>query len=647
MPNNKIKDLAKPFWLDESNVLVQIRKEYSQGLDSITTKRKLRENDIKEYVPTTKKDKVSINSIYTTIQTLMSVYYTDKMLVNFSGRKETNRAQAENLNRVAQFDYDEMDLESLDYQWNFDAFFFWVWLKLIDGWNSVTNTPIARVHTPLSWIPDPRGWFTMDTHRWAWFEAEDTLWNLKANANYFNTELVNSANAWEQEQIRAAYTVWRSINDQWYEQVENKKYEIYHHYTIIDWFKYLVTTANSNTLIIRMLKLKPITKEEKANPLKVPFPIALKYYSPIKGDPFGISVPDLLRDKQKAESKLFNLAIQKETRITLWDDIFYDPKKIGNVKSLTTPTVNPKAIPVKIREWDNISSTVFRMPKETQPNSAFNANWQIQFQNSLSTWLDANSLGIQSWTQQTATEAQLTQKNANLRFVLWTKVQKWWEATFWQLWKRTYAFNLSPRSKKILYIAKAFWTQYFEFRKRDFITNESIDIKIVSTAEKESLQNAQKADFYAIAPQFLADPLTPEISKRWIKRKMLRLGWMSEEEINIMQPKSVDELNAELDVELINNNQEPLPIQPWQDHLTYIYAYFSTIDNDKKYQAIENRKTQYITEGGEKAQLEQAQAAWQDWTLGNIAQSNASQQTSAQVQEWANQPVWNVNAVGI
>jgi hypothetical protein len=121
-----------------------------------------------------------------------------------------------------------------------------------------------------------------------------------------------------------------------------------------------------------MTQLKPITNEEKKNPLLVPFPIAIKYYSPIKGDPFGISIPDLLRDKQSAESKLFNLALQKENRNTLGDDIFYDPKKIGNVKALTTPTINPKAIPVKVREGDNISSTVFRMPKESQPNNAFN-----------------------------------------------------------------------------------------------------------------------------------------------------------------------------------------------------------------------------------------------------------------------------------
>jgi hypothetical protein len=58
------------------------------------------------------------------MQTLMSVYYTDKMNVSFQGRKETSRGAADTLTKIAEFDYDEMDLENIDYQWNFDRFFF-------------------------------------------------------------------------------------------------------------------------------------------------------------------------------------------------------------------------------------------------------------------------------------------------------------------------------------------------------------------------------------------------------------------------------------------------------------------------------------------------------------------------------------------
>tara|TARA_R110000851_G_scaffold4008_2_gene16389 strand:+ start:1947 stop:2270 length:324 start_codon:yes stop_codon:yes gene_type:complete len=106
-----------------------------------------------------------------------------------------------------------------------------------------------------------------------------------------------------------------------------------------------------------------------------------------------------------------------------------------------------------VRDGDNIANSLFRLPKEQQTNAAFNVGSQLQFQNSLSTGLDSNALGIQSGAGQTATEAQITQKNANLRFILGTKIGKWGEETFWKLWMRSYQFNLKPRSKKAFYIS--------------------------------------------------------------------------------------------------------------------------------------------------------------------------------------------------
>jgi len=637
-------NIALKYGLDEREVLNQIRREKDEWYEAVSKKRKIKEKDLRNYVPATKANKVDINLIYTTIQTRMSVYYTDRMNVEWQGRKETSREIASNLTRLAEFDYDEMDLETVDFKWNFDSELFWVGIKILDGWNSETNTPIARVVSPLSWIPDPRGDFTWEDHRWAGFEAQNTLSNLRANSAYFNVNMINVETNDKQDQIRRAYTEGRSIINQGYEQVENKKYAIYNHYTIINGYKYLTTTANNWTLLIRIVRLEPITKEERANPLLVPFPICLKYIDPIEGDPFGISTPDKLRDKQAAKSKLFNLAVTKETRNTLGDDIFYDPKKIGDKKTLTTPSINPKAIPVKLREGENISSTVFRMPTEGNANGAFNATAQLQQESSLATGIDANSVWVGWGWNQTATEAQIAQKNANLRFILGTKIAKWWEARFWNLWLRSYRFNLTPRSRKVMYVTKAFGTQYFEFRKREFITNENLDLKIVSTSEKESLQGRQKADFFAISPQLLADPTTPDFSKRWIKRHMLRLSNMSDEQINIMQPKTVDELTAELDVELLNAWETPTAPQAWQDHLTFIYAFYSANDTDEKFEAIEERKALYLQEGGD---AQAAALAEQGNTMGNIAASNASQQSSARIQEEIGGVQWNVNAAGI
>tara|TARA_R110002051_G_scaffold91273_2_gene160531 strand:- start:225 stop:398 length:174 start_codon:yes stop_codon:yes gene_type:complete len=57
---------------------------------------------------------------------------------------------------MAEFDYDEMNLEEIDYKWNWDRFFFGVGIKVLDGWDEETSTPIFRNISPLSWIPDPQ-----------------------------------------------------------------------------------------------------------------------------------------------------------------------------------------------------------------------------------------------------------------------------------------------------------------------------------------------------------------------------------------------------------------------------------------------------------------------------------------------------------
>jgi hypothetical protein len=77
----------------------------------------------KYYVAATKEDKVSVHTIYTTMQTLMSVFYNDKAVVEFEGRTSSAQSYADNLNKLVEFDYDEMGLDKVDYQWIWDSFF--------------------------------------------------------------------------------------------------------------------------------------------------------------------------------------------------------------------------------------------------------------------------------------------------------------------------------------------------------------------------------------------------------------------------------------------------------------------------------------------------------------------------------------------
>ena len=84
-------------------------------------------------------------------------------------------------------------------------------------------------------------------------------------------------------------------------------YWIYNHYTTIKGKKYLVTLANDDSLLIRFEEIKPVYEEEKKNPNLIKFPVIVNHYEPFKWDPFGISVPDLLEDKQRIEQLFLNL----------------------------------------------------------------------------------------------------------------------------------------------------------------------------------------------------------------------------------------------------------------------------------------------------------------------------------------------------
>lgn len=618
------------YGLSEEMVLKQVEGEYNAWRWAVESKRTAKEKDLRDlYVPKTKRNKVNINSVYTTMQTLMSVYYWDRMNVKFEGRTKSSSPYADNLNKMAEFDYDEMNLEEIDYKWNWDRFFFGVGIKVLDGWDSKTQTPIFTNVSPLAWIPDPQWGFTIEDHRWAGFEVENTKENLSKNPAFFNIDLINSEAGERQAEIRQAYTMGRNLVDIDVEDTPNKKYNLYNHYTIIDGFKYLITLANHRSLIVRMIRLEPALKEEKADPTKVMYPIALKYYSPVQGDPFGVSVPDLMRDKQTSQSKLFNLAILKETRNALGEDLFYDQKMIKNVKELTRPSVDPKAIAVNVSDWKALSSAVFRPQKEQNSGSAFNTGSQLEFQNALSTGIDANSLWVGGVSNQTATEAQITQKNANLRFILWTKIGKWWERDAWKLWFRSYVFNLSGNSKKVIRLTQTFGPQFFEFSRKDFPTNEDIDIKIVSTSELETQKAQKKADVFALMPQLLADPTTTTVGKLLIKRQSLELAGYSPDEIKAIT-YNPEEQQAMLDLELLNAWEAPVAPREWQDHLLFMSVYSAAEDNEAKFNAISERHRMWIEEKTQPVEGEGTQ------TLENIASASGAKRMNNIIQEEAN-----------
>lgn len=98
----------------------------------------------------------------------------------------------------------------------------------------------------------------------------------------------------------------------------------------------------------------------------------------------------------------------------------------------------------------------------------------------------------------------------------------------------------------------------------------------------------------AIFPILIQMPEMPEMSRRYLYRKSLRLSGIDHKEINNIVPKSPEEITAEMHVEMINRNIVPELDNLDEDHMTFILIYQKAMDTAAKQAATEARLEAYV-----------------------------------------------------
>lgn len=177
----------KTYGFSEENILKQIKDEYDYGFQHIESKREIRKDDLKLYVRESQEDRVDIHSIYTAIQTLLSINYLNEIAVEFTKRKNGDEEIAANANIVAEFDYSEMKLDIKDYIWEFNRLTTGVGIQTSGGFDFISVHPIIQNVDTLSYIFDPKGGPTIEDHRFFGIESEMTKDEME-NAGYENLD---------------------------------------------------------------------------------------------------------------------------------------------------------------------------------------------------------------------------------------------------------------------------------------------------------------------------------------------------------------------------------------------------------------------------------------------------------------------------
>jgi len=617
-----------PFPVSQDEIIAQVQEEKKLWWDFINNKRELFRERLELYNNIADQDhKIYVRLIRSVMQALMWLYYTDQMTVTFTWRQLWDDEYADNLNNLAEFDQEEMELEKLNYDVQWNRLFYWVWIRVFDHWDNFKKVPVFRSVDPLSWIPDPL-WY-IDNHRFYWFELEindnDLTWDV-----YFNLDKLAPSTAESEDRRRDIVDPMRWFNDNW-EQVEsNPVYWIYNHYTTIKWKKYLITLAKDESVIVRFEEIEAVYNEEKESGAEIDFPIVLNYYEPFKWDPFWISIPDLLEDKQKSEQLFLNLNRIKAEHEAWGDTFLVDTNAVKNLNDLRQHTFWPKYIranlsqnpnPIRPVDRGNIKSDAFNMPNV------------IKQQASSDIWLDERSLWISPNSSLSATENQRVQKNANIKLLLNSKINQWWEKAFWRLWLRSYFEFFKFKDEKNIKLQNAFGNVITTLKREDIDTWFNIDIKIISKTEESEVREKDKIALLTIADLVLQDQASPNISKTFAKRQIAKANWLDKEKISVLFPASAEEAQAKLDLELLNRDMDVWEIDNLQeDHLTYLVVYQKAMDTEAKRKAISDRQQAYTLSW--QAQAPRLPEEWVKW-VGWITAQAASQSIAAWQEQWA------------
>ncbi len=652
----------KLFWLKKESILKQVKSEYEYWFNHIGTKRQKRRDDKELYVKESAKDTVDIHSIFTAIETLMAIYYLNKISVKFTKRKPWDEERATNANIVAEYDYWEMNLERKDYIWNKSKFMTWVWIQTSWPFDMVSICPSIDNIDTLSYIFDPKWWPTIRDHRFFGIETEMTKWEMK-QAEFENYEHIWEI--WDTQQLNESST--DDARWEWYIEdfTDNKKYAVYIHWFIVEWEKYIWYFWDTIWKILKLVKLEPIFEEEKKDHSKIMFPIAFNYFCYVEWDSMWISPFDLLRSKQNAYSILFNLMLKMAYKNAMWWDRLINTEKIKDLSWLAVPTIEGKDIPVSLWQWESLDNVITYTQKDTPTQLPQELRSWLAEENIKDTWIDANTQWVLSQWNNTLWEREMAQKNANLRFLLWSKQAMWGEVFRWKFLRyKPYWANMKSTDKKEFALETWYSEDFHTFSKDDFVWSDMLNLKLQSKAEVEQEMERLKLDRIARYPQEIQECIAEWKKGKLIilQRNRMRDIWEPEDRVMKMYWYTVDELNA-MDkfriLKLAIKLNKPIDDQltkDWlrinsldDDHEVFI-EYFQTLPDweikkeaiKTRYNAIKNLKRLMEEQQALQWQIQQPmQQSWATNSAWNVATAMAS---SAQVQQWSqNWPDANIN----
>lgn len=509
--------------------------------------------------------------LITLLGRVVSSTYDDKIQVKFLPSQGILQEQLDAYNVLAESDYKEMGKAKIDFDWCWDTAFFG--RGYTETYQFDTKRKILKPHVinPLVMGYDP---YFSDVQDWRYY------WKWLTKSKYQMNALIKAGKI---DGIKDASEIAGGIDTYLWEYktrrdaaqlgvqppIEPAAADIYQ---ILEYFGYdengdkclyWVDKYFSKVLMKEKLELDDMEGEDGKPVSKWPIVVKEMFRTPHSS--IAIAVSDLLEDKHRAESVILNLLYigAKDTANPLY---WYDPDKVKDVSQFLSRQVD-QHIPV---EGDGSMAVGPLNVKNTFPTEMVNFLTALRSQAN-----DPIGTGVaaepQTGGKGTATEAAIDQQLNDMAQSLFSKILQFGEEEFWSQWFHRYQKHADDLGSKMANIVGVKGISSTEIDLKDFKTDFPPGVMVYSAKEAEYKNLVKRRDFMQILPELQAS-MPPDGFRNFEKHVFMPLMIEDPSLIEIMYPKTIQEMEAEAQNTMLADNQLP-EVKETDDHATHIYTH--------------------------------------------------------------------------
>lgn len=567
---------------DFKSLIEQVETEYQLGwwafkpkFDEFGVRLKLYNNQ--------KRDKEAVGDplLFTIHQTVLASLYDDRLGVTFVAREQGDEDVAENDTILAEYDAGEMEKDMLDYNWDWDATFYGTGLVCLMEFDRDRMLPIPEYWNRMTTIVDPRATSVngdlrgRGRARFMGREVRLTKYDMDEAGVYFNHASLKN----ETKDLRSFTDEAETLSQdaRGYQQTskftglkgDNVDHRVLEWFTIWNGKRVFVTLAENRKKVIRFHELK--TKD---------IPIIDRRIYPLPNSFDGISIPDLVEDKQRARAVLQNLGL-KGAKANLHPMYLFNTNKIKNRADLNFDF--NKFVGVD----GAVDGAIQVMPKDQVKQEVGYIMDVLDSAAQKATSTPDIQQGVQSDTKRTATELSLQNQKVDTRYSLGAKIFGWSEKRFWRQWHNLYKEHFKDGiDEKIVRVAGALGADYRPFRREDIVSKTDMDVSVESRVLSEAKRFNKSRDFEGYLSVIAQDPNS---NLRYGFKKLGKLKGLKKDEIDLLLPPIVEELRAEDENKLLEKD-EIVEVLPTDDHITHLEIHNKLSDTPAKYAHIQAHK---------------------------------------------------------